>query len=81
MNFAITEVKNIENGNTIGALTYNKNGDTTTVNVGSYTVTKPSTLPNNKTVMEGSDSDLVYFNMKAAAENQVLKAVTVTSAL
>jgi len=51
MNFAIAEVKNVENGNTIGSLSYNKNGDITTIDIGNYTVTKPTSMPTNKTVL------------------------------
>ena len=79
MEFEVTEIKNIDNGNTIGGLTFSKAGDIVTVNNGTFTVTKPSTVPTNKTVLEGSASDMLYFNLKAIAENQTLKSVKVTS--
>ena len=79
MKFGVTGIKNIDNGNTIDSLTFSKAGDIVTVNNGTFTVTKPSTVPTNKTVLEGSASDMLYFNLKAIAENQTLKSVKVTS--
>jgi len=40
-------------------------------------LTRPSNVPSNKTVLEGSATDMMYFNLRASAENQVLKQVIV----
>lgn len=78
----LNSLKNIDNGDVIDITTTNVKeilGDTVKVNNGTYTVTKPTSIPNNKTVLEGSASDVLYFNMKASAENQVLTAVVIES--
>lgn len=79
MEFGVTEVKNADNGNTITSLTFKKAGDIVTVNNGTFTVSKPTSIPTNKTVLEGSTADMLYFNIKASSENQTLKSVKVTS--
>jgi hypothetical protein len=38
---------------------------------------RPSNIPSNKTVKEGTAADMMYFNLRASAENQVLTKVTV----
>ncbi len=76
--FQINDIKNISNGTTT---TINKSvfGDVVTVGNGGFNLTKPTSIPSNKTVLEGSASDVLYFNLRANAEDQVLKSVKVTS--
>lgn len=77
----LAEVRNVSNGqtNNFGGTPKTLQGDEVTVNNGTYTVEKPSTIPSNKTIQEGSQSDVVYFNVRASAEDQVLKQLTVNS--
>jgi len=79
MKLTLKEARNISNGSLVGLSSRSIEGDTVTVNNGTYTVTKPTSIPNNKTVLEGSSTDALYFNLRAAAENQVVKSVSVTS--
>lgn len=78
-NLTLYKAKNVSNGQTVALAGKTLNGDKTTVNVGSYTVQKPSTIPSNKTVGEGTVSDVLYFEMRASAEDQTLTGVTITS--
>lgn len=41
-------------------------------------MSKPTSIPSNKTVLEGTAQDMLYFNLKATAEDQILKGVAVT---
>jgi S-layer homology domain len=76
---ALNTAKNVSNGQTSTLVGKTLTSDTTTVNIGSYTVEKPSSIPAAKTVAEGSVSDMLYFNLRGSAENQVVKSVKVTS--
>jgi len=78
--FAINQVKNISNGQTVTfSPSRSVQGDTVTVGNGGYTISKPTTIPSNKTVMEGDTVEVAYFNMRANSENQVLKNIGITS--
>jgi len=63
--FALTPVKD-------------SNGDEVTVNNWTYSVSKPSTMPTNKTILEGTAVDVLFFDVRASAENQTLQEVKVT---
>lgn len=78
MSLKLNQAKNVENGQLV-TLNNTLVGDTVVVGNGGYTITKPTSIPSNKTVLEGSASDVLYFNLRANAEDQVLKSVTVTS--
>lgn len=75
----LNQAKNTSNGQYVTLVGKTLQGDSITVSNGTFTVEKPSTIPTNKTVAEGSQSDVLYFNVRAAAEDQVLKSLTVTS--
>lgn len=74
----LNTAKNVNSSATV-AINNNVLGDTVVIGNGSYTITKPTTIPNNKTVLEGSDSDVLYFNLRANAENQVVKSISINS--
>lgn len=76
--FGLWEAKNVSNGQTVN-LSRTLDGDTITISNGTYTIEKSSTTPTNKTVMEGSQSDLLYINLRPSAEDQTLKSLKVTS--
>ena len=75
----IVDIKNLENNKDILGLSETKWCHTTKVAAWTYTVTKPSTMPSNKTVMAGEPSDVLFFDLKATTENLVLKSVKVTA--
>ncbi len=77
----LNQAKNVTNGQTVVLVGKSLNSDSTVVNIGSYTISKPTTAPVAKTVLEGSASDMLYFDLRASAENQVLKSVKVTSSV
>ena len=78
-NFALYQAKNVTNGQTV-AITKSLDGDIITVNNGTFTVVKSPSTPTYKTVMEGSSvADLLWFDVRASAENQTLKSIKVTS--
>jgi hypothetical protein len=79
MNFKVNAVKNISDNVSFNPVGVAVEGAITTVNVGSFTLTRPSNIPSNKTVLEGSNAELAYFNLRASAEDQVLTKVTVAS--
>jgi len=79
MNFKVNTVKNISDNVSFNPTGVEVESSTTTVSNGSFTLTRPSNVPSNKTVLEGSASDMMYFNLRASAEDQVLTKVIVTT--
>jgi len=77
LNFKVNTVKNISDNVSFNPTWVAVESAATTVNKGSFTLTRPSNVPSNKTVLEGSATDMMYFNLRASAENQVLKQVIV----
>lgn len=75
----ITGLKNVNEDDSF-AVTESKAGDTITINQGEFTLSKQSSIPTNKTVLEGSVQNVAFFNLKATSENQILTGLTATLA-
>lgn len=75
--FTLTLVKgkNVSNSNETD-LNTSIAGNTVTVNNGTYTISKP-TIATNKTVVEGTEAEMLNFKLRAASEAQTLTEVKV----
>jgi len=54
-------------------------GHATTVSIGGFTLTRQADTPTNKTILEWSAEKVLFFKLRANAEDQILKNLVVTA--